>query len=126
MLTAQDLHDAFMELGARARHEGKVIDLAIYGGSALLLASNFRIATQDGFMPTFGDMPLWNILASCLVIPYISSYPCVTTLMLGRHGRSVAPETASMTEGARFHLDTSHDHPCPLITRCHAATPRGV
>jgi hypothetical protein len=47
MLTAQDLHDAFMELGAQARREGKVIDLAIYGGSALMLASNFRIATQD-------------------------------------------------------------------------------
>src|SRR5712692_9278922 len=47
MLTATDLHDAFMELGTRARREGKVIDLAIYGGSALMLASNFRVATQD-------------------------------------------------------------------------------
>jgi len=47
MLTATDLHDAFMELGARARLEGKVIDLALYGGSALMLASNFRVATQD-------------------------------------------------------------------------------
>src|SRR5215510_10233411 len=84
------------------------------------------IYTGSGFMPTFGDIPLWHILASCLIIPYISSYPCVTTLMRGRHGRSVAPETASMTEGARFHLDTSHDHPCPLITRCHAAVPRGL
>src|SRR5436853_236387 len=55
MLTAQDLHDAFMELGARARREGKVIDLAIYGGSALLLASNFRIATQDVDAVVEGD-----------------------------------------------------------------------
>lgn len=47
MLTASNLHDAFMELGARARHEGKVIDLAISGGSALMLVSNFRVATQD-------------------------------------------------------------------------------
>jgi len=47
MLTATDLHDAFMELGTRARREGKVIDLAIYGGSALMLASNFRVATRD-------------------------------------------------------------------------------
>ena len=47
MLTAQDLHDAFMELGAQARVEGKVIDLAVYDGSALMLASNFRLATQD-------------------------------------------------------------------------------
>jgi hypothetical protein len=36
-----------MDLGVRTRDEGKVIDLAIYGGSALMLASNFRIATQD-------------------------------------------------------------------------------
>lgn len=42
MLTASDLHDAFLEFGARARHEGKVIDLVIYGGSALMLVSNFR------------------------------------------------------------------------------------
>jgi hypothetical protein len=47
MLTAKDLHDAFMELGTKARHEGKVIDLALYGGSALMLASNFRVATRD-------------------------------------------------------------------------------
>ena len=47
MLTAEDLHDAFMELGLRVQREGKVIDLAIYGGSALMLASNFRVATQD-------------------------------------------------------------------------------
>ncbi len=55
MLTAQDLHDAFMELGARARREGKVIDLAIYGGSALMLASNFRVATQDVDAVVEGD-----------------------------------------------------------------------
>ncbi|MGH7966744.1 MAG: DUF6036 family nucleotidyltransferase [Candidatus Binatia bacterium] len=47
MLTAADLHDAFMELGARAQRQGKVIDLAIYGGSALMLASNFRVTTRD-------------------------------------------------------------------------------
>ncbi len=47
MLTAAALHDAFIELGALARGEGKVIDLAVYGGSALMLASNFRLATRD-------------------------------------------------------------------------------
>ena len=47
MLTAQDLHEAFMELGSRAQREGRVIDLAIYGWSALMLASNFRVTTQD-------------------------------------------------------------------------------
>lgn len=47
MFTVSDLHDAFMELGTRARHEGKVIDIAVYGGSALMLASNFRVTTRD-------------------------------------------------------------------------------
>ena len=28
-----------------------------------------------GFLSSFGDMTLWSILASCIVIPYISSYP---------------------------------------------------
>ena len=55
MLTAQDLHDAFMELGAQARREGKVIDLAVYGGSALMLASNFRVATEDVDAVVEGD-----------------------------------------------------------------------
>jgi hypothetical protein len=47
MFTVTDLHDAFMELGTRARREGKIIDIAVYGGSALMLASNFRVTTQD-------------------------------------------------------------------------------
>jgi hypothetical protein len=47
MFTVTDLHNAFMELDTRARHEGKIIDIAVYGGSALMLASNFRVTTQD-------------------------------------------------------------------------------
>ena len=47
MLSAQDLHSAFDDLGRAARDQGKVIEIAVYGGSALMLASNFRIATQD-------------------------------------------------------------------------------
>src|SRR5262244_4466573 len=79
-----------------------------------------------GFLATFGDMPLWHILASCVVIPYISLPVCVTTLMLWGHRRSVAPEASSMSGGTRFHLDTSHHRPCPFITRCDRAAPRGV
>jgi hypothetical protein len=66
MLTAQDLHDAFMELGALARREGKVIDLAIYGGSALMLASNFRIATQDVDAVVEGDQSMVNRWADAI------------------------------------------------------------
>ena len=61
-------------------------------------------------------MTLWNILASCLVIPYISPYPRVTNLMLGGHILSVASETLLMEGGDRFYLNTSYDHPSPLIT----------
>ena len=46
-LTRDLLEDAFTELGRRALGEGKTIDLAVYGGSALILATNFRAATAD-------------------------------------------------------------------------------
>ena len=63
MLTAQDLHEAFMDLGLRAQREGKVIELAIYGGSALMLASNFRVATQDVDAVVEGDQETITRLA---------------------------------------------------------------
>jgi len=46
-LTASLIEDVLSELANLARDEGKVIDLAIYGGGALCLVSNFRIATRD-------------------------------------------------------------------------------
>jgi hypothetical protein len=46
-LTLERLIDALSELGAVARAAGKVIDIAIYGGSCLILASNFRVTTAD-------------------------------------------------------------------------------
>lgn len=46
-LTAALLEDVLTELANLARDEGKVIDLAIYGGAALCLVSNFRISTRD-------------------------------------------------------------------------------
>src|SRR5688500_658526 len=64
MLTPATLHDAFMELGALAHREGKVIDLAIYGGSALILASNFRIATEDVDAVAIPDQETVTRLAS--------------------------------------------------------------
>ena len=69
-----------------------------------------------GFLSPFGDMTLWNILASYLVIPYISSYPCVTNLRLWGHIFSVAPETSLMEEGARFRLNIGHHRSDPLVT----------
>jgi len=38
---------AFDRIGRRAREHGARIEVAVYGGSALILASNFRFATED-------------------------------------------------------------------------------
>ena len=69
-----------------------------------------------GFLSPFGDITLWNILASCIVSPYISPYACVTNLMLWGYILPVVPETLLMEGGDRFHRDTSHDRPDPLVT----------
>ncbi|MBA3520076.1 MAG: hypothetical protein H0T75_21105 [Rhizobiales bacterium] len=66
MLTAAALHDAFMELGLLARGEGKVIDLAVYGGSALMLASNFRVSTRDIDAVAASDQGLVDRLAGAI------------------------------------------------------------
>jgi hypothetical protein len=46
-LTKEDLAHAFHDLGRLAFAEGKVIDLVVYGGSALMLVSNFRESSWD-------------------------------------------------------------------------------
>ena len=38
---------AFDEIGRAAAAVGTRLEIAVYGGSALLLASNFRFATED-------------------------------------------------------------------------------
>ena len=47
IFTPKSLADALDELGRMAHAAGRVIDIAIYGGSCLMLVSNFRIATGD-------------------------------------------------------------------------------
>jgi hypothetical protein len=47
VFTVERLGEAFNELGQVAYDAGRVIDVAIYGGSCLMLVSNFRIATAD-------------------------------------------------------------------------------
>jgi hypothetical protein len=47
MFTPECLGDALNELGQIAYEAGRVIDIAIYDGSCLMLVSNFRIATAD-------------------------------------------------------------------------------
>jgi hypothetical protein len=46
-LDRQKLTEAFDEIGRAAAAAGTQLQIAVYGGSALLLASNFRFATED-------------------------------------------------------------------------------
>jgi hypothetical protein len=46
-LTAKNLERAFDALGRKARMDGKIVEIAIYGGSALVLTLPGRIATKD-------------------------------------------------------------------------------
>ena len=43
----QSLEQALHELGRRAYAEGTTIEIAIYGGSALILTFDWRVATRD-------------------------------------------------------------------------------
>lgn len=63
MMNLETLESALAELGSLASAEGKVIDLAIYGGSALMLASNFRVATEDIDAVALDDQEIVNRLA---------------------------------------------------------------
>ena len=46
-LTRDALLDAFDRIGSAAAQAGSKLQIAIYGGSALMLVSNFRYATED-------------------------------------------------------------------------------
>lgn len=63
MLSLEELNDALTELGRRAYARDKVVEIAIYGGSALMLASNFRVTTQDVDAIADTDQNLINGLA---------------------------------------------------------------
>ncbi len=63
MATAFDRHallDAFDRIGHAAVAAGTRLQIAVYGGSALMLASNFRFATEDVDIADIGrDWPDW-------------------------------------------------------------------
>jgi len=63
MLSVEQLNDALTELGRRACAQGKVVEIAIYGGSALMLTSNFRVTTQDVDAVADSDQDLVGRLA---------------------------------------------------------------
>jgi hypothetical protein len=41
------LHQAFERLGELARAAGKSVEISVYGGSALVLTTDFRVSTRD-------------------------------------------------------------------------------
>src|SRR3954465_3899936 len=54
------LLDAFDRIGRAAVVAGTKLQVAVYGGSALMLASNFRFATEDVDIRAIGaDWPGW-------------------------------------------------------------------
>jgi hypothetical protein len=54
------LLDAFDEIGRAAVQAGTKLQIAVYGGSALMLASNFRFATEDVDIADIGQQwPEW-------------------------------------------------------------------
>jgi hypothetical protein len=63
MATAFDrdaLLQAFDRIGQAASTAGVLFEIALYGGSALLLASNFRFATEDADIAALGEpWPEW-------------------------------------------------------------------
>src|SRR3979409_190393 len=54
------LLDAFDQIGRAAAAAGTKLQIAVYGGSALMLASNFRFATEDVDIADIGQQwPAW-------------------------------------------------------------------
>ena len=54
------LLDAFDQIGRAAVKAGTKLQVAVYGGSALMLASNFRFATEDVDIADIGrQWPNW-------------------------------------------------------------------
>src|SRR3978361_1505981 len=54
------LLDAFDRIGYAAVAAGTKLQIAVYGGSALMLASNFRFATEDVDIADIGSAwPKW-------------------------------------------------------------------
>jgi hypothetical protein len=59
-LDREALLDAFDRIGFAAIEAGTKLQIVVYGGSALMLASNFRFATEDVDIADIGgDWPKW-------------------------------------------------------------------
>ena len=63
-----DLTEAFADLGLASWSAGKVIDLCIYGGSCLMLVSDFRVSSADVDAVALTDQPFIDRIARDIAI----------------------------------------------------------
>ncbi len=55
VLTKENILDAFEEIGGIAKDRGIIVDIGVYGGSAIALQWEFRQSTRDVDIVVFGD-----------------------------------------------------------------------
>lgn len=87
------LLDAFDQIGRAAAQAGTKLQIAVYGGSPLMLASNFRFATEDVDVSRL-DHPLPNWLAT------------VVREIAAKNGW----QEDWFNDGVAFHLSSLADH----------------
>lgn len=86
-LDRNSLLEAFDRIGRAAVAAGTKLQIAVYGGSALMLASNFRFATEDVDIAAIGQ-----------------SWPSWLTDIVGRIARDNAWSTTWLNDAVTFHL----------------------
>src|SRR5229473_1107211 len=89
------LLDAFDQIGRAAVLAGTKLQIAVYGGSALMLASNFRFATEDVDVSEL-ERPLPGWLRSCMKSPR-KIFGRTTGSTMRSHSTSVHSPTAPPT-----------------------------
>lgn len=55
VFTKEDILNAFEEIGRIAKEQGILLDMGVYGGSAIALQWEFRQSTRDVDIVVFGD-----------------------------------------------------------------------
>ena len=90
------LLDAFDQIGRAAVKAGTKLQIAVYGGSALMLASNFRFATEDVDVSQL-EHPLPDWLAAVVHDIAEKNRWRTTGSMTGSHSISVRSRIAPST-----------------------------
>lgn len=101
------LLDAFDQIGCAAVVAGTKLQIAVYGGSALMLASNFRFATEDVDVSRL-EHPLPNWLAK----------------IVGEIAQENGWREDWFNDGVAFHLSSLADHAADHLE--FATFPRGA